>query len=536
MKKINRRKFIKSGAILGAAAGAGLNSQFVHAKDGIPTYKNKTTAVVIGSGFGGSVASLRLGEAGIDTILVERGQNWAYRGPETYPTIASSYFDPRSTWLDTVDANTGQVPMERYTGMIERVRGDTTISQCGAGLGGGSLVYGGVLLQPRQDMFEQVFPYLDYYAYDSVYYPRVLDLVSGGPIPEDILNHPNYGGHKAFITGASAVGMDVTRSHVGFDWNTIRKELNGELTPAASVGEYVFGCNSGAKNTLDKNYIAKAVETGHVTVMTLHNVNTIERKGRGRGHGRHQYRVVCDVLNVHGEVVERNIIKCKYVFMAAGSINTSKILLKANAQGDLHFHNSHVGKHWGGNGDELMGRMVYDPATIGPIQGGPPCIAAHDQANPIKPVSFMHSPSNTNAGQPEYISLQLQAAMSVPTQLGEMTWDADNDRPYGIWPKAANAIDEQAHLYSLVKLPHVENGIIPGDYLRSAIWHPLGGAVMGQACDYQGELEGLNDLFVVDGALMPGSTACANPSLTIAANAERIMEDLINSGRVTKHC
>ena len=75
MKKIDRRKFIKSGAILGAAAGAGLNSQFLHAKDGIPTYKMRTTAVVIGSGFGGSVASLRLGEAGIDTILVERGQN-----------------------------------------------------------------------------------------------------------------------------------------------------------------------------------------------------------------------------------------------------------------------------------------------------------------------------------------------------------------------------------------------------------------------------------------------------------------------------
>ncbi|MBA53943.1 MAG: cholesterol oxidase [Pseudomonadales bacterium] len=533
MKKLNRRKFIKSSAILGAAAGAGLNSQFLHAKDGIPTYKMKTTAVVIGSGFGGSVASLRLGEAGIDTILVERGQNWSYKGPETFPTVASSYIgDPRTTWLDTVDANTGQIPIERYTGLIERVRGDTTISQCGAGLGGGSLVYGGVLLQPQQDVFEQVFPYLDYHAFDSTYYPRVLDLVSGGSIPEDILNNFNYGGHKAFIAAAEAVGMTVTRSHVGFDWNTIRREIEGELAPAASIGEYVYGCNSGAKNTLDKNYIAQAVDTGNVTVMTLHNVNTIEKKG----NGRNQYRVVCDVLDIHGEIIKRNIIKCKYVFMAAGSINTSKILLKANALGDLPFSNSQVGKHWGGNGDELMGRMVYDPTTIGPIQGGPPCIAAHDRANPIKPVGFMHSPANINAGQPDYISLQLQAAMSVPTQLGEMTWDSANDRPYANWPKAANLPDEQAHLYSLAKLPYVENGIIPGDYLQSAIWHPLGGAVMGQACDYQGELEGLSDLFVVDGALMPGSTACANPSLTIAANAERIMEELISTGRVTQHC
>jgi cholesterol oxidase len=61
------------------------------------------------------------------------------------------------------------------------------------------------------------------------------------------------------------------------------------------------------------------------------------------------------------------------------------------------------------------------------------------------------------------------------------------------------------------------------------VWHPLGGAVMGKACSDLGQLYGHRNLFVVDGSLLPGSAAAANPSLTIAANAERIMERLVRS-------
>ena len=61
----------------------------------------------------------------------------------------------------------------------------------------------------------------------------------------------------------------------------------------------------------------------------------------------------------------------------------------------------------------------------------------------------------------------------------------------------------------------------------STIWHPLGGTVMGDACDDLGQLYGYRNLFVIDGSLLPGSAANANPAFTIAANAERIMEALI---------
>jgi cholesterol oxidase len=55
-------------------------------------------------------------------------------------------------------------------------------------------------------------------------------------------------------------------------------------------------------------------------------------------------------------------------------------------------------------------------------------------------------------------------------------------------------------------------------------YHPLGGLVMGRATDFGGRVAGYANMYCVDGALLPGSTCLANPSLTITANAERCMD------------
>ena len=49
-----------------------------------------------------------------------------------------------------------------------------------------------MLLQPKRAAFEDALPMLSYTDMDQIYYPRVLDRISGGPIPDDVLNHPNY--------------------------------------------------------------------------------------------------------------------------------------------------------------------------------------------------------------------------------------------------------------------------------------------------------------------------------------------------------
>lgn len=519
-KEFSRRKFIKNTTYVAAAAG--ITSTLGCGGD-IPTMRTTKRAAVIGSGFGGSVAALRLGQAGISTALIERGQRWDYTGPESFPTTAGiPAGDGRTTWLGEVDAPSGRVPVNRYTGMMERVSGDTVDSVCGAGLGGGSLVYGGVLLQPREEIFESVFPNIDYRRMKNRYYPKVLRLVSGGPVPDDILNSQNYAAKKAFIENATAAGLTLVKGHVGFDWDIIRKEINGELPPAASIGEYVFSCNSGAKNTLDKNYIVRAEQTKKVDVHTLHNVMAIKQNG---ANGK--YEIHCEVLNNEGEVTMYHIITCKKLFMAAGSLNTTKLLLKAKALGDLPNINDAVGSNWAANGDELMARMgVTSP--IGTVQGGPASVAAWDLNNPIKPVGFMHSPSNSRPGQPP---TQMQLGMCVSDQMGSLTYNKENDKLFIKWPFDANAQSQQARYESLQKIAVHSGGMVMRnqDLGRTTMWHPLGGAIMGEATDADtGELIGQSNLYIVDGALMPGSTAVANPALTIAANAERIMENVLS--------
>jgi cholesterol oxidase len=55
-------------------------------------------------------------------------------------------------------------------------------------------------------------------------------------------------------------------------------------------------------------------------------------------------------------------------------------------------------------------------------------------------------------------------------------------------------------------------------------YHPLGGLVMGKATDFAGKIAGYQNLYCVDGALLPGSACLANPALTITANAERCLD------------
>jgi len=509
MKKITRRKLLQSGAYLGAAAG--VYSPLSNAAILVPTIRTSKKAVVVGSGFGGSVATYRLAKAGIPVALVERGRNWAYKGENTFPTLSG--LGDGLLWAEAAAG------LPASTGLLHEYIDSSIIVGCGAGLGGGSLVYGGVLLQPRRENFEKAVPNISYDDMHNTYYPRVLKKVSGGTIPDDILNSPNYTSMRAFIDTATRAGLEVVRSEVGFNWNIIREEVQGKRKAFASVGEYVFGCNSGAKNTLDKNYLAEANATGKVEINTLHNVKAVRKKLIGTG-----FEVYCEVLNTAGYVIQNHIIECQYLFMAAGSLHTTKLLLRAKADGDIRTINDGVGRYWGTNGDELMS-LDGVSAPLGPIQGGPPSLAAFDVENPIKPTGFMHSPSSTNGK-----TTQQYMGMSIPDQFANVTYNSITTGVNLNWSKSANAKSHSAILSSLQKMIAAGGGTV-NDQGYLGTWHPVGGAAMGIACSNFGELYGTPNLFVVDGASLPGSTGCANPSLTVGANAERMMDQLITQIR-----
>ena len=86
-----------------------------------------------------------------------------------------------------------------------------------------------------------------------------------------------------------------------------------------------------------------------------------------------------------------------------------------------------------------------------------------------------------------------------------------------------------AHTYDVLNQANTNEQYQPATAFVAggATTHPLGGAVIGRACDSRGRVRGYKNLYVVDGALIPGATGCANPSLTIAALAERCMDALV---------
>jgi cholesterol oxidase len=77
-------------------------------------------------------------------------------------------------------------------------------------------------------------------------------------------------------------------------------------------------------------------------------------------------------------------------------------------------------------------------------------------------------------------------------------------------------------------------GRIVTDLNRLITVHPLGGYPMGRdekegVVDPHGEVFGYPGLYIADGSVMPGPVG-ANPSLTIAALAERFAERLLEKG------
>jgi cholesterol oxidase len=105
-----------------------------------------------------------------------------------------------------------------YTGVLDRVRGNGVDILCGAGVGGGSLVYHGMTLKPSEAVFAEVLPQLSYGELDRTYYPRVAQMLSVATIPDDVLNSPRYPSNQIFTAHIKAAGMTPSRipveSHV----------------------------------------------------------------------------------------------------------------------------------------------------------------------------------------------------------------------------------------------------------------------------------------------------------------------------------
>src|SRR4051812_28435545 len=178
---ITRRRFL-TGA--GIAAGAVLLPSWRTAAAAAPNRAiadgDRVPALVIGSGYGGAVAALRLTQAGIATHIVEMGRSWTTPGSDG--KIFCDMLDPdgRSSWLrTTTDQPVGYFlgfpankSISRYTGVLDSESFAATRVYQGRGVGGGSLVNGGMAVTPKRAYFEEVLPSVDSDEMYATYFPR----------------------------------------------------------------------------------------------------------------------------------------------------------------------------------------------------------------------------------------------------------------------------------------------------------------------------------------------------------------------------
>lgn len=566
----SRRRFLQNAALVGAGLSVPFIADKVSSETATPEDKD---CIIIGTGFGGAVAALRLAQAGITVTMLERGRRWTRDAKGEYPEF-SNFRNPtnRIGWMRTNTpvsgfgfgrgTNGADLPADnqfsKYAGIFERIDYQPTevtgvhkvaatgiVSLGGVGVGGGSLIYNTISYKPSKELFELVFPkIISYNEMDTIYYPRVRAILKPAPTPFDILNTPYYAATRAALELGKASGLPTQLLDLDVDWSKVREELNGTRTKSAIIGDTWFGIKSGAKNSLDQNYLKMAEDTGKVTINPLHIVYDIEAVTVS---GKQRYVVRCKQIDENGAVLADKAYRCRLLFMGAGSTGTSALLIKAKATGKLPNLNNYTGKGWGGNGD-VLGIPFGLPATsinnLG--QGGPALAKIEDFTNPINPISItflskwnsQHELLGLGMATPRNFGLAKLLTMTLTQRdtilnnnYGKFTYNSGTDTSTLNFPLSANAevVKSLSKMLTTIKSKAVNYFIQNPPFILTiglATGHPLGGMVMGLACDYDGRVLGYQGLYVVDGALIPGFACSANPSLTIAAIAERCMDRL----------
>ncbi|MGV9836045.1 GMC oxidoreductase [Nocardia niigatensis] len=491
----------------------------------LPDPPEHTEAIVIGSGFGAAVTALRLAEAGVQNTVLERGSRWP-NDPWREIFTGDDLPDGRGFWHRTSFTGVTKVPMpcSDFGGVLDVTQYPGIDVWRAAAVGGGSIVFTGAMVAPPKHLFDQVFGgVVSYDELDAVYYPRVRDMLRLSTMPPDVYNSAPFAHSRAWDQQVRAAGYEPQANDSIFNWDVIRAELSGGSRPSAIASRSNLGNSNGAKFDLNQNYLRYAEGTGRSAIYPGHRVDSIGQDGNGR------YVVAVTKLAPTGQVLATRTLTCDRLFLGAGSVGTSELLVRAQATGTLPNLNEHVGDGWGTNGDVVLARSISSLSATG---GGVPSASRifDDSGMPL------HLESWFVPGIPVDVGAITSLGMVLDPTRARFGYDRGSNGVGLSWPRAAQdavvaasrAVD---HRVAQAGGSVVDYAPIAYDAQGFFTAHPLGGAVLGQATDAYGRVIGHPGLYVMDGAAIPGSTATVNPSLTITAVAERNIEAIIRAGR-----
>lgn len=518
--------------------------------------------VVVGSGFGGSVAALRLVEKGYRVLVLEAGRRFTDETlPRTSWDVSRFLWAPRLGWLG-----------------IQRIHVlPDVVVLAGAGVGGGSLNYANTLYRPTSDAFyrdPQWAGITDWRAELAPFYDQASRMLG-------VVDNPTTTPADEVVRKAAedlGVGHTFRLAPVGVVFGTpgavVPDPFFGGAGPARrgclECGECMTGCRHGAKNTLPTNYLYLAERAG-ARVVAETTVTSVRPRGQG-------WEVATTRTGRRGG---DRTVTAGQVVLAAGTWGTQQLLHRMKADGTLPGLSDRLGvltrtnsESLGGAATRWRGRRRRPDMTRGVAITSSVHLDDHTHLEPVRygrgsQLMGLLSTGLTDGGgrvprpvrwlgtvlrhpgqvasivlglgswsQRTVIGLVMQTGGASITVRPRRTWRGTTrltstpgeGEPNPTWIPAANA----AYRRMAVHLGGFAAGSLGevADVPMTA--HFLGGCTIGTSAadgvvDPYHRVFGHPGLHVVDGSTVSANLG-VNPSLTITAQAERAFALWPNAG------
>ena len=298
--------------------------------------------IIVGSGFGGSVAGLRLTEAGHRVLMLEKGRRF---GADDF--AKSNWNVRRWLWRPRLGC--------RGPFKMTFLRHLTALS--GVGVGGGSLIYAGVLQEPRDGFFDAPsWTHLgDWRRELEPHYATAKRMLGAATVP--------FNTYPDDVVARVARKLGREDEHSPTDVSVFFGEpgetvpdpfFDGEgpdRTGCIHCGGCMVGCRFNAKNTLDRNYLWLAEKQG-LEIRADTEVTAVRRVGDGyeveARTGRRPFR-------------RRRTFRAPRVILAGGVLGTVPLLLRMRQDRDgLPDLSPRVGHAVRTNSEVLMGVVAPD--------------------------------------------------------------------------------------------------------------------------------------------------------------------------------
>ncbi|MEP7383721.1 MAG: GMC family oxidoreductase [Gemmatimonadota bacterium] len=303
--------------------------------------------IIVGSGFGGSVAALRLSEKGYKVAVIECGHRYA---DDEY---AKSAWDVRRfLWAPALGMH----------GILRLTSFKDIFIATGSAVGGGSAVYANTLYRAKPDFFQhpQWASLGDWSAalqphYDTAERMLGVQIVPFSSGAQELLQ--DVGEHFGVADSFARTPVGVYFGEAG---RTVPDPYFGgegpERTGCLRCGACMVGCRHGAKNTLLKNYLWFAEKKG-ATIFADREVTSIAPVGAE--DGSHGYRVETKVPGAWF-AKDRRTFTARGVVVAAGALGTNRLLIRCKTNGALPRLSDRLGELVRTNSESILAVTLPD--------------------------------------------------------------------------------------------------------------------------------------------------------------------------------